>query len=87
MSSRARRNYCWLARVRFSALLAVAMINAALGVISNWLGLWDLQNLKRWSLGESAIAKINETRTVTCWNMRGFLLPEIVDLHFGAMTF
>jgi len=39
-------------RVRFSALLTVAMINAALGVIINWLGLWQLENIKRWSLGE-----------------------------------
>src|ERR1044071_4128595 len=39
-------------RVRFSALLTVSMVNAALGVIINWLGLWDLQNLKHWSLGE-----------------------------------
>jgi hypothetical protein len=39
-------------RVRFSALLALSMVNAALGVIINWLGLWDLQNLKHWSLGE-----------------------------------
>jgi hypothetical protein len=39
-------------RVRFSALLAVSMLNAALGIIINWLGLWELQNLKHWSLGE-----------------------------------
>src|SRR6267154_2576673 len=39
-------------RVRFSALLAVSMINAALGVIINWLGLWELQNIKHWSLAE-----------------------------------
>jgi hypothetical protein len=39
-------------RVRFSPLLAVSMVNAALGVIINWLGLWDLQSLKHWSLGE-----------------------------------
>jgi hypothetical protein len=39
-------------RVRFSALLAVSMVNAALGVIINWLGLWELQNIKHWSLGE-----------------------------------
>jgi hypothetical protein len=39
-------------RVRFSALLSVSMVNAALGVIINWLGLWELQNLKHWSLGE-----------------------------------
>jgi hypothetical protein len=39
-------------RVRYSALLTVAMVNAALGVIINWLGLWELQNIKHWSLGE-----------------------------------
>ena len=39
-------------RVRFSPLLAVSMLNAALGIIINWLGLWELQNLKHWSLGE-----------------------------------
>jgi hypothetical protein len=39
-------------RVRFSWLLSVSMLNAALGVIINWLGLWELQNLKHWSLGE-----------------------------------
>jgi hypothetical protein len=39
-------------RVRFSALLAVSMLNAALGVIINWLSLWDLRNIKHWSLGE-----------------------------------
>jgi len=39
-------------RVRYSALLTVSMVNAALGVIINWLGLWELQNIKHWSLGE-----------------------------------
>jgi len=39
-------------RVRFSALLAVSMVNAPLGVIINWLGLWPLQNLKHWSAVE-----------------------------------
>src|ERR1700741_2843931 len=39
-------------RVRFSALLAVSMVNAALGVIINWLSLWELQNIKHWTLGE-----------------------------------
>lgn len=39
-------------RVRFSWLLAVSMLNAALGVIINWLSLWELQNLKHWSLTE-----------------------------------
>src|SRR5919109_1316452 len=39
-------------RVRFSALLAVSMLNAVLGVIINWLSLWDLRDIKHWSLGE-----------------------------------
>src|SRR4029077_6318096 len=39
-------------RVRFSALLTMSMVNAALGIIINWLGLWELHNLKHWSLGE-----------------------------------
>src|SRR6266487_1131521 len=39
-------------RVRFSAMLTVSMVNAALGVIINWLGLWELQNIKHWSLAE-----------------------------------
>jgi len=39
-------------RVRFSWLLSVSMLNAALGVIINWLGLWELQNIKHWTLGE-----------------------------------
>jgi len=39
-------------RVHFSWLLAVSMLNATLGVIVNWLGLWELQNLKHWSLPE-----------------------------------
>ena len=39
-------------RVRFSWLLSVSMLNAALGVIINWLGLWGLQNIRHWTLGE-----------------------------------
>jgi len=39
-------------RVRFSWLLSVSMLNAALGVIINWLSLWQLGNLKHWTLGE-----------------------------------
>ncbi len=39
-------------RVRFSWVLSVSMLNAALGVIINWLGLRELQNLKHWSLTE-----------------------------------
>src|ERR1700694_5575165 len=39
-------------RVRFSGLLTVSMANAALGVIINWLGLWELQNMQHWSPAE-----------------------------------
>src|ERR1044072_3795136 len=38
-------------RVRFSWLLSVSMLNAALGVIINWLSLWQLGTLKHWTLG------------------------------------
>jgi len=39
-------------RVRFSGLLAVTMLNAALGIIINWLFLFQLHNIIRWSLSE-----------------------------------
>jgi hypothetical protein len=39
-------------RVRFSSLLAVSMVNAAVGVIINWLGLWQLESMKHWSPAE-----------------------------------
>jgi hypothetical protein len=39
-------------RVHFSWLLSVSMLNAALGVIINWLSLWQLGSLKHWTLGE-----------------------------------
>jgi hypothetical protein len=39
-------------RVRFSWLLSVSMLNAALGVIINWLSLWQFEKLQHWTLGE-----------------------------------
>jgi hypothetical protein len=39
-------------RVRFSWLLTVSMLNATAGVLINWIGLWDLRNLQRWSPAE-----------------------------------
>jgi hypothetical protein len=39
-------------RVLFSGLLATTMLNAALGIIISWLFLWQLEEIKRWSLGE-----------------------------------
>jgi hypothetical protein len=39
-------------RVRFSWLLGVSMVNAAIGVIINWLSLWQLEKFKHWTLGE-----------------------------------
>jgi hypothetical protein len=39
-------------RVRFSWLLTVSMLNATVGVLINWIGLWDLRNLKHWSPAE-----------------------------------
>lgn len=39
-------------RVHFSGLLAMTMLNSALGVIINWLFLWQLEDIKHWSLAE-----------------------------------
>lgn len=38
-------------RVRFSALLALAMTNAGVLVFANWLTLWDLRSITSWDLG------------------------------------
>jgi len=37
-------------RVRFSGLLTVAILNAALQVYVDWLGMWDYRGLKQWDL-------------------------------------
>jgi hypothetical protein len=39
-------------RVHFCGLLALTMLNAALGIIINWLFLFQLHSIKRWSLAE-----------------------------------
>ena len=39
-------------RVHFSWLLTISMLNATVGVLINWIGLWDLQHLKHWSPAE-----------------------------------
>jgi hypothetical protein len=61
-------------RVRFSALLTVAMVNAALGVIINWLGLWEFQNLKHWSLGEVLL-------------QLGWVIPNYFSCSLVAMSY
>jgi hypothetical protein len=61
-------------RVRFSALLAVSMLNAALGVIINWLSLWDLQNIKHWSLGEVVL-------------QLGWVIPNYFSCSLVAMPY
>jgi hypothetical protein len=37
-------------RVRFSALLSLAIGNAVLFVFANWLSLWDLRGMSEWDL-------------------------------------
>jgi hypothetical protein len=39
-------------RVRFSGLLTATMVNSSLGVIVNWLFLWQLEDIKHWSVAE-----------------------------------
>ena len=59
-------------RVRFSALLTVSMVNAALGVIINWLGLWELEHIKHWSLGEVVL-------------LLGWVIPNYFSCSLVAM--
>ena len=61
-------------RVRFSWLLSVSMLNAALGVIINWLGLWDLQHLKQWSLTEVVL-------------QLGWVIPNYFSCSLVAMPY
>ena len=61
-------------RVRFSWLLGVSMLNAALGVIINWLGLWDLQHLKHWSLSEVVL-------------QLGWVIPNYFSCSLVAMPY
>jgi hypothetical protein len=42
-------------RVRFSGLLALAMVNAILLVFVNWLSLWDLRSVTSWDLASISI--------------------------------
>lgn len=39
-------------RVRFSGLHALWMLNALVGLLVNWLGIWQLTILKRWSVSD-----------------------------------
>jgi len=43
------------ARVRFSGLLALGMVNAILMVFVNWLSLWDLRSVTSWDIASIAI--------------------------------
>src|SRR5437762_3480445 len=38
------------ARVKFSGLLALGMVNAVILVFANWLSLWDLRSITSWDL-------------------------------------
>jgi hypothetical protein len=42
-------------RIKFSGLLALAMVNAILLVFVNWLSLWDLRSVTSWDLASIAI--------------------------------
>ena len=39
-------------RARFSGLHALWMLNALVGLLVNWLGIWGLNILKRWSVAD-----------------------------------
>ena len=61
-------------RARFSELLAVSMVNAAFGVIINWLSLWELQNLKHWSLTDVLV-------------QLGWVIPNYFSCSLVAMPY
>jgi hypothetical protein len=42
-------------RVKFSGLLALAMVNAVLMVFVNWLSIWDLRSVTSWDIASIAI--------------------------------
>ena len=46
------RQVMWRDRIRFSGLLALAMVNAVLQVYVNWISLWDFRSVERWDLPE-----------------------------------
>src|SRR5438034_10982081 len=60
-------------RVRYSALLTVSIVNAALGVIINWLGLWELQHIRHWSLAEFLL-------------LLGCVVPDYLSILLVSMT-
>ena len=60
--------------MRFSSLLAVSMVNAALGVIINWLGLWQLQKMTHWSVTEVLL-------------QLGWIIPNYFSCSLVAMPY
>src|SRR5262249_1867924 len=61
-------------RVHFSSLLAMSMLNAALGVITNWLGLWHLQDVRQWSAAEALL-------------QLGWVIPNYFSCSLVAMPY
>jgi fucose 4-O-acetylase-like acetyltransferase len=61
-------------RVRFSWLLSVSMLNAALGVIINWLSFWQLRNFKDWSFTEVVL-------------QLGWVIPNYFSCSLVAMPY
>jgi len=61
-------------RVRFSWLLGVSMLNAALGVIINWLAFWQLRNFKDWSFTEVVL-------------QLGWVIPNYFSCSLVAMPY
>ena len=39
-------------RVRFSGLLALWMLNALIGLVVNWLSIWQLHIVKQWTVAD-----------------------------------
>ncbi len=58
-------------RVRFSGLYALWVLNALFGVLINWVSLWGLVALKRWTIAEVTLQfLVAVTQYFTCSTFR-----------------
>jgi hypothetical protein len=70
-------------RVKFSGLLALAMVNAVLMVFVNWLALWDLRSVTSWDIASIAIQFLFAISVYVICALVGPKAPEegMIDLE------
>ena len=70
-------------RVRFSGLYALWAVNAAILLITNWMAIWGLTAVKRWTAPEVALQSLSAImQYFTCSTFRVSLAndEDVVDL-------